>query len=86
MDNFKVRILGLSNRSAQSLDDAMRKLLAVLELKPHMLEKAKYSEWMPNCALQQPINSRADQHGFFIELNTAKDRNELVAAFPISKT
>ena len=36
---------------------------------------------MPNHASQQPINVRASQDGFIIELNTAKDLDRLVAAF-----
>ena len=71
VDNSEVLILGLPNGSAQSLNYAMRKLLTELELKQHILEKAEYRQWMPNCAPQQLTNGRAPQHGFIIELHTA---------------
>ena len=61
--------------------DRMRKLLTVLELKPQILEKAEYREWMPHRAPQQP-NGCSPQRGFIIELNTAKDRDRLVPASP----
>ena len=85
VDNFEVLILGLPNGSTQTHDEATRKLLSILGLQPHILNKAEYREWMPNRASQQPANGRplpASQHGFVIELNTAKDRDRLVAASP----
>ena len=85
VDNFEVLILGLPSGSTLSHDEAMRKLLAILGLKDHILDKAEYREWMPNRASQQPVNGQPinhSQHGFVIELHTAKDRDRLVAASP----
>ena len=44
VDKFEVLIRGLPPGHSMSYDEAMRKLLSVLDLNPHILEKAEYRE------------------------------------------
>ena len=62
VDNFEAFILGLSNGSTQTHDEAMRKLLSILGLQLHILDEAEYREWMPNRASQQPANDDLSPH------------------------
>ena len=50
VDNFEALILGVSSRSTQTHNVAMHTFLTILGLKAHILDKAKYREWMSNRA------------------------------------